>query len=73
MIVNLNNTDLDKCLCCGQPVMQRGPWVSPECCESALRILLGLGFTRQALLTKHRAQLDYQSRGFTQWLERQPT
>ena len=42
-----DNTALDKCLCCGQPV------TAP-------------GLTREALLTKHRAQLDYQSPGFVE-------
>jgi hypothetical protein len=65
----LDNTDLDKCLCCGQPVTQRGEPITPERAARALAIFTALGFTREALLTKHRAQLDYQSPGFAEWLE----
>jgi hypothetical protein len=63
------SADLHKCLCCGQPMTRRGNPVTPERAERALGILLDLGFSRQALLTKHRAQLDYQSPGFVEWLE----
>jgi hypothetical protein len=66
------NTSLDKCLCCGQPVTERGKPVTPERAAKAYMIFLALGFTREALLTKHRAQLDYQSPGFTEWLEATP-
>lgn len=36
----------------------------------AFRMLSAQGFEREALLTKHRAQIDYQSPGFAEWLER---
>ena len=63
------NTDLDKCLCCGQPVTDRGNPITPERAERALGIFLALGFSCEDLLGKHRAQLDYQSPGFIEWLE----
>ena len=63
------NTDLDKCLCCGQPVTERRPPITPERAVTALRIFTALGLTREELLGKHRAQLDYQSPGFVEWLE----
>lgn len=63
------NTDLDKCLCCGQPVTERRPPITPERAEKVLRIFTSLGLTREELLGKHRAQLDYQSPGFVEWLE----
>jgi hypothetical protein len=59
-----DNTDLDKCLCCGQPVLKRGNPITPECAERALAIFEGLGFRRDDLLIRHRAQLEYQSPGF---------
>jgi hypothetical protein len=65
----LDNTDLDKCLCCGQQISQKGASITPERAERALAIFTALGFTREALLTKHRDQLDYQSPGFIEWLE----
>jgi hypothetical protein len=67
-----DNTDLDKCLCCGQPVLKRGNPITPERAERALAIFTGLGFSRDDLLGKHRAQLDYQSPGFAEWLEARP-
>lgn len=63
------NTDLDKCLCCGQLVKARGQPTTPERAEKSLKIFTALGLTRDELLTKHRAQLDYQSPGFIDWLE----
>jgi hypothetical protein len=67
-----DNTDLDKCLCCGQPVTERGAPVTPERARRALAILTALGFSRGDLLSKHRAQLDYQSPSFVEWLDAQP-
>ena len=63
------NTDLDKCLCCGQPVKEPGQPITPERAAKVYRFFLALGLTRDELLTKHRAQLDYQSPGFVEWLE----
>jgi hypothetical protein len=68
----LNHTRLDRCLCCGQPVTKPGKPVTPERAERALTIFLALGHTREGLLTKHRAQLIYQSPGFVEWLEERP-
>ena len=65
----LDNTDLDRCLCCGQPITQRGNPITPERARRALAIFTALGFNRDDLLSKHRAQLDYQSPGFVEWLE----
>ena len=65
-----DNTALDKCLCCGQPVTAPGKPITPERAAKAYMIFVALGLTREALLTKHRAQLDYQSPGFVEWLER---
>ena len=56
------STDLDKCLCCGQPI-------TPERAEKSLKIFTALGLSRDELLGKHRAQLEYQSPGFVAWLE----
>ena len=67
----LDNTDPGKCLCCGQPVLKRGNPITHERAVRALHIFEALGFTREALLSKHRAQLDYQSPGFAEWLEAQ--
>lgn len=67
------NTDIHKCLCCGQRVEKPGPRVTAEKAERAFRVLTALGFTRKALLTRHRAQIDYQSPGFAEWLEERGT
>jgi hypothetical protein len=64
-----DNTDLDKCLCCGQRVLKRGNPITPERAERALAIFEAPGFRHDDLLTRHRAQLDYQSPGFAEWLE----
>jgi hypothetical protein len=66
------SADFDKCLCCGQPVKEPGQPTTPERAERSLRIFRALGLTRDELLTKHRAQLAYQSPGFIEWLEQQP-
>jgi hypothetical protein len=65
----MSNTDLDTCLCCGQPVTERGKPITPERALKALKLFLALGLSREDLLTKHRAQLEYQSPGFVAWLE----
>jgi hypothetical protein len=64
-------TAFDRCLCCGQQVKAPGNPMTPERAERALRILTALGHTREGLLTEHRAQIDYQSPGFAEWLEAQ--
>jgi hypothetical protein len=67
-----DNTDFDKCLCCGQAVTKPGDPMTPVRAVRAVRawaFLNGLGYSREALLGKHRAQLEYQSPGFVEWLE----
>lgn len=67
------NVDPAVCLCCGQRVEKPAPPLTPERAERALTILTGLGFTHDGLLTKHRAQLEWQAPGFIAWLrETQP-
>jgi hypothetical protein len=66
-----DNTDFDKCLCCGQAVTKRGDPMTPVRAVRAWAFLAGLGYSREALLTKHRAQLEYQSPGLVEWLEAQ--
>ena len=65
----INETDIHTCLCCGQRVLQPGKPITPDRAERAKRMFDALGFTREDLLGKHRAQLDYQSPGFAAWLE----
>ena len=65
----LDDTSLHTCLCCGQQLA--GPGKPPKDPDRAWRILSALGFTRDELLLKHRAQIDYQSPGFAEWLEGQ--
>jgi hypothetical protein len=67
----LENTDKNVCLCCGQPMTAPGQPLTPERAAKALRLFLALGLSREDLLAKHREQLDYQSPGFVEWLERQ--
>jgi hypothetical protein len=61
--------DRHKCLICGRPVLRPGHSLAPAQARRALAVLTGLGFTRKELLTKHRAQLAYQTPGFVKWLE----
>jgi hypothetical protein len=65
----LENTDIHKCLCCGQRVEERGRPITPDRAARAFAILTAMGFTRKALLTKHRPQLEFQSPGMVEWLE----
>jgi hypothetical protein len=66
-----DNTDIHLCLCCGQRVEEQGKPITPERAERAFNILAALGFTRDALLTKHRAQIDYQSPGLAEYLQKE--
>ena len=63
------STALDKCLCCGQAVTERRPPITPERADIAYAIFQLRGLTRDELLGKHRAQLEYQSPGMVEWLE----
>jgi hypothetical protein len=64
-----DNTEFDKCLCCGQTIKKRGDPMTPQRAVRAYAFLSGLGYTKEELLTKHRAQLEYQSPGFIECLE----
>jgi hypothetical protein len=64
-----DNTDIDKCLCCGQAVTKRGERMTPERAVRAYAFLAGLGYEKADLLGKHRAQLEYQSPGLVEWIE----
>lgn len=67
----LDDMSLHTCLCCGQQLAGPGKPIAPERCERAWSWFEALGFTREDLLTKHRAQLDYQAPGFAEWLQGQ--
>jgi hypothetical protein len=68
----LENTDERMCLCCGQVILlQPSKPMTPERMERALQIFTALGLTREDLLGKHRAQLDYQAPGMAAWLQGQ--
>jgi hypothetical protein len=64
-----DNTDFDKCLCCGQAVTKRGDPMTPQRAVRAYAFLAGLGYERDDLLGKHRAQLEYQSPGMVEFIE----
>jgi hypothetical protein len=66
-------TDKNICLCCGQnvPTSPDGCLLPPAKAEAHLFLLEALGYTRKSLLTKHRAQIDYQLPGFAEWLQGQ--
>ena len=65
-----DDTDKHTCLCCGQSVFARpNKPMTPERAEAAFKLFTRLGLTREDLLTKHREQIDYQSPGFSEWLE----
>lgn len=61
-------TDKDVCLCCGQNVLRRRDGCTPEQYEAQLSLLEALGYTRENLLTKHRAQIDFQIPGLAEWM-----
>ena len=64
----MENTDKRSCLCCGQKVGDESKartW--PHASQWAL--LDALGYTRDSLLTKHRAQIDFQMPGLAEWLQ----
>jgi hypothetical protein len=63
----LDSTDKHVCLCCGQLVYRSVP--IGDRAEAAFKLFTRLGLTREDLLTKHREQIDFQSPGFSQWLE----
>jgi hypothetical protein len=67
----LENADKNVCLCCGQPVLKQGNPITPERAARALLIFNALGLTRADLLGKHREAIDYQSPGFSAWLQGQ--
>jgi hypothetical protein len=48
-----------------------GKPMTPERCARALEMFTALGLTHEDLLGKHRAQIDYQSPGFAEWLQGQ--
>ena len=65
----LDDKGLHTCLCCGQTVLaRRDACLTPEKAERDLALFEALGYTRESLLTKHRAQIDYQLPGFAEWL-----
>ena len=59
------------CLCCGQIAPLRMNRVTPEEAVARFELLEALGFTRESLLTKHRAQLEWQLPGLAEWLQGQ--
>jgi hypothetical protein len=65
------DTDIHKCLCCNQRVAEKGKPITPERAAHSFAVLTAMGFTRKALLTRHRAQLEFQSPGMVEWLEGQ--
>ena len=68
----LEATDKTSCLCCGQTVIKRGgDGCSPHQQAQRFALLDALGYTRESLLTKHRAQLDHQLPGLAEWLQGQ--
>ena len=67
------DTDVHKCLCCNQRVEHRGKLVTPERAVHIYAVLLAMGYTRKSLLTRHRAQIEFQSPGFAEWLEARGT
>jgi hypothetical protein len=66
-----DSTNKNVCLCCGKAIFAPGKPMTPERAERALAMFEALGLTREDLLGKHRAQIDYQSPGFAEWLQGQ--
>jgi hypothetical protein len=59
-----------KCLCCDQIVHEPGQPVTPERAEKAFAFLTALGYSRESLLTEHRANIDFTAPGLIEWIER---
>jgi hypothetical protein len=64
-------TRQNSCLCCGQLVYRGGKTRTITELEVEFLFLEKLGYTREELLTKHRAQLEYQLPGMIEWLTAQ--
>ena len=66
------STDKQECLCCMQRVLKPGRRRRTLVeLEHGLAVLEAMGYTRDELLTKHRAQCEYQFPGFVEWLRGQ--
>jgi hypothetical protein len=65
----MDQLSFDTCLCCGGNVNKPGAPITSERAERALIWFEAMGYTRADLLTKHRAQLEFQAPGFVEWLE----
>ena len=56
------------CPCCGKPGQQRLLELSEFECERAYAVMLAKHVTREQLLGKHRAAIDYIAPGLSDWL-----
>lgn len=67
----MDATEKNVCLCCGQFVAKGRDGCTPDEFHLQLVLLEALGYTRDSLLGKHRAQVDFQLPGFAEWLQGQ--
>lgn len=63
--------DKRSCLCCGQMVYGKGKERTIAELEHELEFLECMGYTREELLGKHKAQVEYQLPGMVEWLTNQ--
>lgn len=63
--------DKKACLCCGQMVYGKGRERTIAEWEHELEFLECMGYTREELLGKHKAQVEYQLPGMIEWLTAQ--
>jgi hypothetical protein len=66
-----DNTETQSCLCCQQRVERGKRLTTREQIDNTMSLLEALGFTREALLKKHRKQIDFQFPGLAEWLQAQ--
>jgi hypothetical protein len=57
------------CLCCDQPIKQKKRCKNPE---AAWALLDAMGYTREDLLGKYLANIDFTQAGLSDWLREQP-
>jgi hypothetical protein len=60
-----------KCLCCDQIITKQGAPVTPERAARAFTFLTALGYTRDSLLSEHRANIEFTAPGLAEWIEQQ--
>lgn len=57
------------CLCCDKIIAERGKPATPQEAAKAFLFLNALGYSRESLLSEHRANIEFTMPGLAEWLE----